>query len=55
MSKENIKKKLIKAIEKELGLFLESKFTGILARKKWDKDDIQDIIDELTEIIRITY
>ena len=38
--------------EEELKSYLKTKFTGILARKKWDKDDIGDVLDLVEELLK---
>ena len=47
MPKEKTEKR-----EKELRSYLKDKFTGILARKKWDMDDIGDVLDLVKELLK---
>ena len=37
---------------KELRSYLKDKFTGILAREKWDMDDIGDVLDLVKELLQ---
>ena len=47
MKKEETEKR-----KKELRSYLKDKFTGILAREKWDMDDIGDILDLVKELLK---
>ena len=47
MEKEETEKR-----KKELRNYLKDKFTGILARKKWDMDDIGDVLDLVKELLK---
>ena len=47
MKKEKTEKR-----EKELRSYLKDKFTGILAREKWDMDDIGDVLDSVKELLQ---
>ena len=46
MKKEETEKR-----KKELRSYLKDKFTGILAREKWDMDDIGDVLDLVKELL----
>ena len=45
-------KELKNSWEKELRNYLKAKFKGILARKKWDKGDIEDVLDCIKEFLK---
>ena len=47
MKKEETEKR-----KKELRSYLKDKFTGILAREKWDMDDIGDVLDSVKELLQ---
>ena len=47
MKKEKTEKR-----EKEIRSYLKDKFTGILAREKWDIDDIGDVLDLVKELLK---
>jgi len=47
MKKEETEKR-----KKELRSYLKDKFTGILAREKWDMDDIRDVLDLVKELLK---
>ena len=47
MEKEETEKR-----KKELRSYLKDKFTGILAREKWDMDDIGDVLDLVKELLK---
>ena len=38
--------------EKELRSYLRAKFIGILAREKWNKNDIEDVLDGMKELLK---
>ena len=46
-------KEVIKELIKKLKPYLKDKFRGILARKRWKKSDIEDIIDLINESEKI--
>jgi len=50
MPKKKIEK--IEIWEKEFKSYLKAKFKGILARKKWYKDDIEDVLDCIKEFLK---
>ena len=47
-----MKKEKTEKWEKELRSYLKDKFTGILAREKWDMDDIRDVLDLVKELLQ---